>query len=272
MVLDFRAICILALAPWEPLVAQSLAQRVAAAPDGKVEFSFASRPGVCGDGRGMIGDGRHFIMMHGNNFSMSDTDEEDDDDYFRDCPCERGPVRVSLRVRDHEVDDLNTYVGARPSTSRTGVTDLGTVDVKTATNYLLSIARTVGGDIGHDAIFPTTLADSVVVWPELLKMARDESVARDTRQSAVFWVSQAAGDAATRGLDSLVSDEKGDRDIREHAVFALSQRPKDEGVPILIRVAKTNKDPEIRRRALFWLGQSEDPRALALFEELLTRR
>jgi len=272
MALDIRAICILALAPLEPVMAQSLAQRVAAAPDGKVEFSFASRPGVCGDGKGVIGDGRHFIMMHGNNFSMSDTEDEDDDDYFRDCPCERGPVRVSLRVRGHEVDDLNTYVGPRPSTSRTGVTDLGTVDVKTATNYLLSIARTVGGDIGHDAIFPATLADSVVVWPELLKIARDESVARDTRQSAVFWVSQAAGDAATRGLDSLVSDEKGDRDIREHAVFALSQRPKEEGVPILIRIAKTNKDPEIRRRALFWLGQSDDPRALALFEEILTKR
>jgi hypothetical protein len=43
-------------------------------------------------------------------------------------------------------------------------------------------------------------------------------------------------------------------------------------VPILIRIAKTNKDPEIRRRALFWLGQSDDPRALALFEEILTKR
>ena len=84
--------------------------------------------------------------------------------------------------------------------------------------------------------------------------------------------SRGAGDAATQGLDSLVSDENGDRDIREHAVFALSQRPKEEGVPILIRIAKTNKDPEIRRRALFWLGQSEDPRALALFEEILTKR
>jgi len=63
-----------------------------------------------------------------------------------------------------------------------------------------------------------------------------------------------------------------DREIREQAVFALSQRPKDEGVPALIRVARTNKDPEIRKRALFWLGQSGDPRALALFEELLTKR
>src|SRR4249920_855131 len=123
MALDIRAICILALAPWEPAIAQSLAQRVAAAPDGKVEFSFASRPGVCGDGKGVIGDGRHFMMMHGNGFSMSDAD--DDDDYIRNCPCEPGPVRVSLRVRSHEVDDVSTHVGPLPSTARTGVTDLG---------------------------------------------------------------------------------------------------------------------------------------------------
>jgi hypothetical protein len=37
-------------------------------------------------------------------------------------------------------------------------------------------------------------------------------------------------------------------------------------------VARTNADPEIRRKAIFWLGQSDDPRVLALFEELLTRR
>ena len=34
----------------------------------------------------------------------------------------------------------------------------------------------------------------------------------------------------------------------------------------------TNKDPEIRKKALFWLGQSHDPRALDLFEELLTKK
>jgi hypothetical protein len=28
-------------------------------------------------------------------------------------------------------------------------------------------------------------------------------------------------------------------------------------------------DPELRKTALFWLGQSEDPRALGLFEEIL---
>jgi hypothetical protein len=27
----------------------------------------------------------------------------------------------------------------------------------------------------------------------------------------------------------------------------------------------------LRRKAIFWLGQSDDPRALSLFEELLTK-
>jgi hypothetical protein len=44
---------------------------------------------------------------------------------------------------------------------------------------------------------------------------------------------------------------------------------KTEGVPALLRIARSNPDPELRKTALFWLGQSEDPRALALFEEIL---
>jgi HEAT repeat protein len=64
-------------------------------------------------------------------------------------------------------------------------------------------------------------------------------------------------------------DDRGDLEVREHAVFALSQRPAEEGVPALIRIARTNPHPELRRKALFWLGQSEDPRALTLFEEIL---
>ena len=73
---------------------------------------------------------------------------------------------------------------------------------------------------------------------------------------------------ATEGLSELAEDEDEDREVRESAVFALKLGD-DEGVPALIRIARSNKDPKIRRTALFWLGQSEDPRALDLFEELL---
>jgi HEAT repeat protein len=74
---------------------------------------------------------------------------------------------------------------------------------------------------------------------------------------------------ATRGLDSIMRDRGGELEVRKQAVFALSQRPRDEGVPALIRIARTSREPEIVRTALFWLGQSDDPRALALFEEIL---
>jgi HEAT repeat protein len=105
----------------------------------------------------------------------------------------------------------------------------------------------------------------------LVRLARDRQVPGQTRRSAVFWVSQAAEAAATRGLDALVGEDTIDREVREQAVFALSQRPREEGVPVLIRIAQSHRDPEIRKKAIFWLGQSNDPRALALFEQLLTR-
>jgi hypothetical protein len=39
----------------------------------------------------------------------------------------------------------------------------------------------------------------------------------------------------------------------------------------LIQVAQTNKNPEVRKQAMFWLGQSNDPRALEFFEKVLTQ-
>jgi len=47
--------------------------------------------------------------------------------------------------------------------------------------------------------------------------------------------------------------------------------PKDEGVPMLIQVARTNRNPEVRKQAMFWLGQSKDPRAVKFFEDILTK-
>jgi HEAT repeat protein len=59
--------------------------------------------------------------------------------------------------------------------------------------------------------------------------------------------------------------------VKKRAVFALSQLPKDEGVPLLIQVAKTNTNPVVRKQAMFWLGQSHDPRALQFFEQVLAK-
>ena len=242
------------LAPFlpAPLAAQSLAQRVQGAGDGTVRLSFAAREGVCSRGPGSI-----------TILDDDDADEEWESD------CEGGPVRVSLRIQGGRVADSETYVGGRWRAGRGRVTDLGVVPPQEAADLLLALAPHVSDDDGGELVTAATLADSVVVWPQLLRMARDSGIREETRRQAVFWLGQAAGHAATRGLDSIARDSGGEIEIRKQAVFALSQRPAEEGVPILIRIARSNRHPELRKTALFWLGQSEDPRALTLFEEIL---
>jgi HEAT repeat protein len=93
----------------------------------------------------------------------------------------------------------------------------------------------------------------------------------DVRGKALFWLGQKAGLEASRAIKEAV-DEDPERAIKKKAVFALSQLPPDEGVPLLIDVAKTHRDPAIRKQAMFWLGQSGDPRALDLFEEILLKK
>jgi hypothetical protein len=245
-----------------------LADRVAAAPDGEVRFSFATRAGVCGNGRNVISlecddgtCGRHRISS-GNYYDDDETG----------CPCEPGPARIALAKRGGQIRRVRTRVGGawRPATDAP-VTDLGAVPAVAAARYLLDLAARGAGDAGHDAVFPAVLADSVTVWPDLLRLARVTTVPRETRRSAVFWLGQAAGEAATRGLTELVDDSSVDLEVKESAVFALSQLRRDEGVAALIRVARTHASPSVRKKALFWLGQSDDPRAIALFEELLTK-
>ena len=53
--------------------------------------------------------------------------------------------------------------------------------------------------------------------------------------------------------------------------FAISQLPEDEGIPILIDLMKNHRDPNVRKKAAFWLGQKHDPRALNALEEILRR-
>ena len=232
------------------LAAQDLIHRVAGLKEGGLRLSFAARPGVCGNG----------------DKSITILDNDDSDEWVGDC--ERGPVRVSLRVRSGRVIHASTHVGGRWRDPVSGTTDLGTLPAKEAASALLDLVEQAEDD-AENLIVAATLADSATVWPTLIELARSTSLPTETRRQAVFWLGQAAGAVASRGLDSIARDTAGDLEVRKQAIFALSQRPPDEGVPMLINIARTNRDAELRKTALFWLGQTEDPRAIALFEEIL---
>jgi HEAT repeat protein len=103
----------------------------------------------------------------------------------------------------------------------------------------------------------------------LISLARDDS-RREARNQALFWLSQRAGQEAVAAIGSAIDDP--DTDVKKRAVFALSQLPRDEGIPLLIQLARTNRNAEVRKQAMFWLGQSRDARAVQFFEEVLLKK
>jgi len=88
------------------------------------------------------------------------------------------------------------------------------------------------------------------------------------RQRALFWIARRA-EAQAAGIITQAIENDPDVEVKKQAVFALSQLPAGEGIPALIKLAGSHSHPIVRKQAMFWLGQSKDPRALAFFEEVL---
>ena len=57
--------------------------------------------------------------------------------------------------------------------------------------------------------------------------------------------------------------------MREQIIFVAAQRGSDADIDFLMEVAREADDPELRQNAIFWLGQSDDPRVAEFLLSLL---
>jgi hypothetical protein len=229
--------------------AQTIAQRIARA-DRPVQVVYPSRPSACGDGRGNIGR----ILDDGSMLGESG---------WRNCV--HGPVRVVVTVMDGEVTRLRTYVGPIPRSDDETIT----ATAPDAAAWLSSLVTKDNSRVASSAILPLVLADAPDPWPLLLRVARDDSRSMNTRREALMWLGNGALEHL--GIDRA-RDDTPDDEMRSQAVFVLSQRPKSESVPALIDLARSAKYPSAKRSAIFWLGQTGDPRAADVFADLLGLR
>jgi HEAT repeat protein len=252
-----------------PALAQSLARRIASAPDGRVQFTFPARPGVCGNGKS-------YIQTGPNSYSGSWNGSFDDS--RRMDPCVAGPVRVVLDRADRAVISLQTYVG--PPNVDQGTTDLGAVRPEDAVDYLLSLARDAEGRVSRDAIMPAMLADEVDASAELLAIGRDPSRPRETRRAALSWLAQTAGSEGTissRVTDALLQiarDETDNMDVRRSALGVLARLDHGAGIPPLIQLARANLVGDrtwLSKESLGVLARSGDPRARDFLRSVVQR-
>jgi HEAT repeat protein len=248
------AAALVAAAITRPAPAQTLTARLEVVANGEAVMRFAARPGVCGDGRSTIRDDRRGIVMSRSSIGTRAVDDASG------RWCVAGPVQVVVSRAGGRVTRLRTSVGA-PGAPPAGATDLGTVGAREAAGYLLSVASTGFADVAGDAITSVVLADSVVVWPELLRLVRDASRPDDVRRKAVHWVGFVGSPEAAVPLDSIARASGGDRGVREGALVGLAELTEGAGVPALLAIAGSGADAWLRGRAIFWLGQTDDPRA-----------
>jgi HEAT repeat protein len=104
----------------------------------------------------------------------------------------------------------------------------------------------------------------------IMNIALDPKESIEMRKQALFWAGQNGG-ASTESFASLY-DKMTDPEIKEQLIFVLSQRSRDgKALEKLMAIAKNDKDKELRSKAVFWLGQSRDPRAAKFLEDLISK-
>ena len=51
----------------------------------------------------------------------------------------------------------------------------------------------------------------------------------------------------------------------------IPRKPNPLAPPRVLQIARTEKSPELRKKAIFWLGQRKDPRVKQFLLELLSQ-
>ena len=103
----------------------------------------------------------------------------------------------------------------------------------------------------------------------LIEIARDKSVSIEGRKNALFWAGQSGADL--RQLISLYDEMKGQTDIQNQLIFVFSQRRDRDAIDKLMDIASNDSDRDLRKQAIFWLGQSRDPRVQKFLLDLINR-
>lgn len=102
----------------------------------------------------------------------------------------------------------------------------------------------------------------------LLQLAQRGNESVENRKRALFLAGQAGASIAqlSRLYDALPPGA-----LREQMIFVFSQSREPGAIDKLISIARTDKDVASRKKAIFWLGQSNDPRALKAITEVLDK-
>ncbi|HET8712814.1 MAG TPA: HEAT repeat domain-containing protein [Gemmatimonadales bacterium] len=103
----------------------------------------------------------------------------------------------------------------------------------------------------------------------LMDIALNQRENIELRKKALFW----AGQGRSVDIADLVRlyDSMADREMKEQLIFVYSQRREDAALEKLFQIGKNDPDRELRKKAIFWVGQSRSPKAAQYLQDLINQ-
>jgi len=183
-----------------------------------------------------------------------------------------GPTEfyILYRVKENRIEHVRTF-------SPDCVIDGGNVpfiwltDVKPSDSvqYLTALAQDTrrSGDAAIWAIAVHAAPEAVQTLLEMARHGRNSSM----RSQALMGLAQSAPPQVSEAAIREAIEKDPETQVKRQAVSALGQIPRNEGVPMLLELARSGRNPALQKQAMSALGRSKDERAYKFFEEVLGR-
>jgi hypothetical protein len=194
-------------------------------------------------------------------------------------------ARTGRKLGENALAALAMHRGdlARDALANFARADARTETRKWAVFWLAMLRGAEGADITSTVMFGDQDAEvrkhagfamaqtrSARAAPDLIRQGTTDKVG-DVRAQAWFWLAQTGASEAEQAIGVALRKDADDH-VREHAIFALSQLPDERATRALIAAAEDRSlSREQRKRAVFWLSQSESASAQAFLEKVLAR-
>lgn len=180
------------------------------------------------------------------------------------------PLAIYVAVERGRIERLLAVSASCPVDERSeSVRRLADVAPAASVELLAGLARPWRDDLSDLALAALGHHATAAATSALTTFARDPAADSELREQAIFWLGLLRGAEGLAELERLLTERPGGEPA-DPIVFAISQNPGGTEA-LLVLVRRPEVATEVRRQALFWLGQSDDPRALEEISRLLAR-
>jgi tetratricopeptide (TPR) repeat protein len=121
-------------------------------------------------------------------------------------------------------------------------------------------------ELKRQLLFAVSQTDAAGATEWLLSQAEDATEQIEVRKQAMFWAAQSG--LSVEQLSSLYARVT-ERELRQQLIWLISDHGGEGSLDALFEIARSDPDPDMRAKAVFWIGDSDDPRAEEYILQLL---